>query len=118
MVDRFDDIARETGARIVHFCGHDSVPWDLCVYNLAQQLRAKGQNLKSARLYDSIRGTASGGTLETVFAAIESRGVKRTTLPFDPLLKLPGSATKSTSGTSLRNQARPGRLAALRARSL
>lgn len=29
MIDKHDDKARETGARIVHFCGHDCVPWDL-----------------------------------------------------------------------------------------
>ena len=29
MIDRYDDKARATGARIVHFCGHDCVPWDL-----------------------------------------------------------------------------------------
>ena len=29
MIDKYDDLARKTGARIVSFCGHDCVPWDL-----------------------------------------------------------------------------------------
>lgn len=29
MIDRYDDLARRSGAKIVHFCGHDCVPWDL-----------------------------------------------------------------------------------------
>jgi short subunit dehydrogenase-like uncharacterized protein len=30
MIDKYDDVARRTGARIVSFCGHDCVPWDIC----------------------------------------------------------------------------------------
>ena len=29
MIDKHDNTARRSGARIVHFCGHDCVPWDL-----------------------------------------------------------------------------------------
>lgn len=29
MIDLYDGAARESGARIIHFCGHDCVPWDL-----------------------------------------------------------------------------------------
>ena len=29
MVDQFDDAARKSGAKIVSFCGHDCIPWDL-----------------------------------------------------------------------------------------
>lgn len=29
MIDKYDDVAKKTGARIVHFCGHDCIPWDL-----------------------------------------------------------------------------------------
>ena len=29
MIDKYDSTAKKTGARIVHFCGHDCVPWDL-----------------------------------------------------------------------------------------
>ena len=30
MIDQHDTSAKASGARIVHFCGHDCVPWDLC----------------------------------------------------------------------------------------
>ena len=30
-IDRFDAVARESGARIVHSCGYDSIPSDLAV---------------------------------------------------------------------------------------
>ena len=36
MVLRYDDLARRSGSRIVHFCGHDCVPWDMSVLALAQ----------------------------------------------------------------------------------
>ncbi len=36
MVLRYDDLARRSGSRIVHFCGHDCVPWDLSVLALSQ----------------------------------------------------------------------------------
>lgn len=29
MVTNYDDSARSSGSRIVHFCGHDCIPWDL-----------------------------------------------------------------------------------------
>ena len=40
MIDRFDDCAAETGARIVHFCGHDCVPW--CALCQISQCLARG----------------------------------------------------------------------------
>jgi hypothetical protein len=36
MILRFDGLARRSGSRIVHFCGHDCVPWDLSVLALSQ----------------------------------------------------------------------------------
>jgi short subunit dehydrogenase-like uncharacterized protein len=29
MIDKYDDVARSTGARIVNLAGHDCIPWDL-----------------------------------------------------------------------------------------
>jgi short subunit dehydrogenase-like uncharacterized protein len=36
MVLCYDDLARRSGSRVVHFCGHDCVPWDMSVLALAQ----------------------------------------------------------------------------------
>jgi hypothetical protein len=36
-------------ARIVHFCGHDCVPWDMMVQQCANRLSKKGESLKDVR---------------------------------------------------------------------
>jgi len=35
MMEQFDKVAQKTGAKLVSFCGHDSVPYDLTVFKLA-----------------------------------------------------------------------------------
>jgi len=44
MIDKYNNTAVRSGARIVHFCGHDCVPWDLCVLILSSQLKKKNAN--------------------------------------------------------------------------
>jgi short subunit dehydrogenase-like uncharacterized protein len=73
MIDRYDDIARESGARIVSFCGHDCVPWDLIVMEIATALKKKGEKLSEVKIFDEILAAPSGGTLETVFHILENR---------------------------------------------
>jgi short subunit dehydrogenase-like uncharacterized protein len=51
MVDQFDDVAKVSGAQIVHFCGHDCVPWDLSVLKAARHLKNKGENLVSVTFF-------------------------------------------------------------------
>ena len=36
MIDKYDDVARKSGAKIVSMCGHDCVPWDLSVLSLGK----------------------------------------------------------------------------------
>jgi short subunit dehydrogenase-like uncharacterized protein len=56
--------AEQTGARIVHCCGFDSLPSDLGVHLLAEQFKKQGQRLARAKLYVvAMRGGASGGTI-------------------------------------------------------
>ncbi len=45
MIDLYDDSARKSGARLVHHCGHDCVPWDLVVLECAKQLKQRGETL-------------------------------------------------------------------------
>lgn len=71
MIDQHDTTARQSGARIVPLCGHDSVPWDLLTNVLARELGKANEGLASVELYDKIRMAPSGGTLET---ASERRG--------------------------------------------
>ena len=39
MIDLYDDAARASGAKIVSFCGHDCIPWDLCGKSSLQLLQ-------------------------------------------------------------------------------
>jgi len=70
MIARWDDTARATGAKIVSFCGHDSVPWDLSVAELARAMRKRGEELSSVECFDEVKGGVSGGTLATMMLAI------------------------------------------------
>ncbi|MGG8405240.1 saccharopine dehydrogenase family protein, partial [Streptomyces sp. 12297] len=65
---RYDARARETGARIVHACGFDSVPHDLGVWFTVQQLPV-GVPL---RVDGFVRSNAlfSGGTLASALTAM------------------------------------------------
>lgn len=89
MIDLFDPLAQRSGARIVHFCGHDCVPWDLLTLACAQKLQEKfpGEQLGSIRFYDEINSAPSGGTLATVFHSLAGRSKYKSQLGFDPLLK-------------------------------
>lgn len=105
MIDKYDDIAQKTGARIVSFCGHDCVPWDLSTLLCAEHLRttAAGEQLKSVRFYDEIRAQASGGTLATVLHVLGNRVVYKSKLGFDPLLKSSPAVSQSTNKVKVKN---------------
>jgi len=73
MIDRHHDRAIETGARIVHCCGFDSIPMDIGVYFLQQAAQETyGDYCKSIALYvKATKGAASGGTLASIMNIIE-----------------------------------------------
>ena len=72
-IDRFDAAARESGARIVHSCGFDSVPSDLATMLLAERAAADGAGgLRDVRLVASLRGGFSGGTIDSMRAQVEA----------------------------------------------
>jgi short subunit dehydrogenase-like uncharacterized protein len=82
-IDRFDAVARESGARIVHSCGFDSVPSDLAVLLLAERALADGAGgLGDVRLVATARGGLSGGTIDSLRAQVEAvesdRSLRRT----------------------------------------
>lgn len=90
MIEHYDDVAKKSGARIVHHCGHDCIPWDLMALMLAKKLKEKGEALDRVDMYDDIKGTFSGGTLETAMGLMfgpESKAPKKSELGFDPLVK-------------------------------
>ena len=59
------DLARSTGARIVHACGFDSVPSDLAVMLAADAAHADAADLGRTRLAVRMKGGFSGGTIDT-----------------------------------------------------
>ncbi|MFC3298212.1 enoyl-ACP reductase [Arthrobacter agilis] len=66
-IDRFDALARSSGARIVHACGYDSIPSDLAVLLLHQAAEADGAGgLTDVRLVATARGGISGGTIDSM----------------------------------------------------
>ncbi|MCW2721795.1 trans-acting enoyl reductase family protein [Pseudonocardia sp.] len=75
VIDRFDAVARSTGARIVHSCGYDSIPSDLGVLLLHEQAAADGAGeLTAVGLVATVRGGFSGGTIDSMRAQVEAVG--------------------------------------------
>jgi len=107
MIDKYDEVARASGACIVHHCGHDCVPWDLLVMEVSKALKKKGDILKVVNLYDEITAHVSGGTLATMFHALGDRSIYKSALGFDPLLKN-HQGTKSTAKFSVKNRSSLG----------
>jgi short subunit dehydrogenase-like uncharacterized protein len=73
-VDRLHERARESGARIVHCCGFDSIPSDLGVWLLHDHLqrRRDGARLARASFYvRKLKGGFSGGTVASMLNLLE-----------------------------------------------
>lgn len=68
MMDKYETQAKQSGARIVHCSGFDSIPSDLGVYFLQQQAQAKfGKMCSSVSLRVArLKGGASGGTIASM----------------------------------------------------
>ena len=65
MIERYQATAQNSGARIVHCCGFDSVPSDLGVYYLQQQARQQlGEPCGRIKMrVKAAKGGVSGGTV-------------------------------------------------------
>src|SRR6185312_6349406 len=70
-IDRFHEQATESGAKIVHSCGFDSIPSDLGVMLLHEA--AGGELEETTLVVRALRGGASGGTLASIKLMIEDR---------------------------------------------
>src|SRR5699024_11661966 len=64
---RHHDTAVANGARIVHACGFDSIPYDLGTYYTVRQLTGNGPVSVTATL--RLRSTFSGGTYASALTA-------------------------------------------------
>jgi short subunit dehydrogenase-like uncharacterized protein len=64
MIDRYDAVARATGARIVNCCGFDSIPSDIGVFMLYRAFQERGGQLQRVRNFlGNARGGIGGGTI-------------------------------------------------------
>lgn len=71
-IDRYDDVARASGARIVHACGYDSVPSDLAVLTLHRRVAADAAGeLGHVRLVARAKGGVSGGTVASALGIVD-----------------------------------------------
>ena len=68
MLDKYENAAQTSGARIVHSCGFDSVPSDMGVYFLQQQATKRfGQPLTNVHMrVKAAKGGMSGGTIASI----------------------------------------------------
>ena len=94
MIRKYADVAKASGARIVFSCGFDSIPFDLGVFFLEQQARAKfGRPATRVRgRVRKMKGEFSGGTAASLLATVEAAGRDPAILKtlFDPFALAPG----------------------------
>jgi short subunit dehydrogenase-like uncharacterized protein len=73
VIPEYLEQARDTGARIVHTCGFDSIPSDLGTWFLQQQMLER-HGVPASRVKTRVgrnRGTASGGTVASMINLME-----------------------------------------------
>lgn len=72
MIERYEPAARQSGARIVHCCGFDSVPSDIGVLFLQQHARRQwGAPATHVKMrVKTLKGGASGGTVASVINVV------------------------------------------------
>ncbi|MEQ9519100.1 MAG: saccharopine dehydrogenase NADP-binding domain-containing protein [Parvibaculum sp.] len=95
MIDAHQQTAQKSGARIVFSCGFDSIPFDLGVYFLQEQAKAKFGK-PATRVKGRVRamnGTLSGGTAASGRATMEAASKDKTIMGylFDPYSLAPGT---------------------------
>jgi short subunit dehydrogenase-like uncharacterized protein len=95
MMVQWNDTAKKSGAVLLPFCGHDSIPWELSVYKI-RQLLLQQQPSDSDQLecvcWDECVSDAPGGTYATALLNLEGNGVNSPRGPnvlIDPFLQTP-----------------------------
>jgi short subunit dehydrogenase-like uncharacterized protein len=99
-VDRYDAVARASGARLVHCCGYDSVPSDLAVLTLHRRVEADGAGpLCHVLAVASARGGVSGGTVASMRGIVElaARDASVRRLLADPYALSPDRAAEPST---------------------
>ncbi|MCH7393491.1 saccharopine dehydrogenase NADP-binding domain-containing protein [Acinetobacter dispersus] len=73
MIAKYEAQAQQSGARIVHCCGFDSVPSDMGVYYLQQQAQQQfnAPATQVSMRVKTLKGGASGGTVASLINVIQ-----------------------------------------------
>lgn len=81
MIDAHQDTARQTGARLVHCCGFDSIPSDLGTLFTQRQMEAlHGGPCESVKFrVRRMKGAFSGGTVASLLNALDEARADRDT---------------------------------------
>jgi len=95
LIDRHHEEAQRTGARIIPFCGFDSIPSDLSALLANQAMWARhGEKCSSVKAAFSIRGGFNGGTIASLLNMLATGHSEAMADPF--LLNPPGSGPADT----------------------
>ncbi len=105
MIDRYHTTAERSGARIVPFCGFDSVPSDLGTLMLVEHFRSRGQGAREVKGFFRAIGGLNGGTaaslLEMMRSADDVRAME------DPLLLNPHDQRRAADALANRDPRLP-----------
>lgn len=77
MIASYQDMAVESGARIISFCGFDCIPADVCVYLLEKTWTSEDPIHEIESFYTLSGGGLNGGTLLSALNMIESGQAKQ-----------------------------------------
>ncbi len=102
VIPQYQQRAKDSGARIVHTCGFDSVPFDMGVWHL-QQLMHEKHGVYATRIkgrVGSSKGGASGGTIASMLNMMEEAKEDPSLIRSmaDPYVLLPEGAPRGQDG--------------------
>ena len=97
-IDRFDATARESGARVVHTCGFDSIPSDMGVLLLHE---AAGELEETTLVVRRVKGGVSGGTIDSMRDTVDQVRADRSLLKLlmDPYALSPDRGAEPDLGS-------------------
>ncbi len=104
-IDKYDEVAASTEARVVHSCGYDSIPSDLGVHELYRQVQVDdaGTLGETTLVVDKFRGGVSGGTIDSMRVITElARDKEQRRLLMNPhaLSSGPGDVPRAGRGSA------------------
>lgn len=76
MIERYQQEAARTNARLIPFSGFDSVPADMAVFTTKNFARARGIDVEDFVFYYSVKGGFNGGTLATALTMAQQKSAR------------------------------------------